>query len=220
MGVLGGKLKRKEKLTGRFADIFSWMYLAMATIRRFEAEGRRTEDLPLIHWSAQYALARMQEAFDGIFQNFHIPGLGWMFRGPVALWSRLNRLHAGPSDQTGHVVARLLQTPGEQRDRMAEGVYVPDDPTQALRRLEHAFSLSVQSEALTATLRRATRAGTLPRGRVQDMVVRAVETGILTTAEAACINQAEAARWDAIQVDAFEPDHYLRHHQKRARPSA
>ena len=219
MGVLGGKLKRKEKLTGRFADIFSWMYLAMATIRRFEAEGRRTEDLPFVHWAAQHALARMQQAFDGIFQNFHIPGLGWVFRGPVALWSRLNRLHAGPSDQTGHAVARLLQTPGEQRSRMAEGTYVPDDHTQALGRLEHAFLLSVQSEALTATLRKAVRAGTLPRGPLPDMVARAVAAGILTPADAALIDQAEAARWDAIQVDAFESDQYLRHHQEHARTS-
>src|SRR5690606_5608212 len=34
MGALGGDLKRKEKLTGRFADALSWMYLACAALRR------------------------------------------------------------------------------------------------------------------------------------------------------------------------------------------
>jgi acyl-CoA dehydrogenase len=32
LGSLGGNLKRKEMLTGRFADIFAWMYLANATL--------------------------------------------------------------------------------------------------------------------------------------------------------------------------------------------
>ncbi len=41
MGTLGGDLKRKEKLTGRFADIFSWMYFGTAVLARFEAEGRQ-----------------------------------------------------------------------------------------------------------------------------------------------------------------------------------
>ena len=66
MGTLGGNLKRKEKLTGRFADIFSWMYIASATIRRFEAEGRRKDDLPYYLWAMDHAMWRIQQAFDGL----------------------------------------------------------------------------------------------------------------------------------------------------------
>src|SRR5207244_4147225 len=51
MGVLGGQLKMKEKITGRFADILAHMYMATAVIRRFEAEGRREEDLPFAHYN-------------------------------------------------------------------------------------------------------------------------------------------------------------------------
>ena len=32
MGALGGDLKRKEKLTGRYADWFSWMLLGGAAL--------------------------------------------------------------------------------------------------------------------------------------------------------------------------------------------
>jgi acyl-CoA dehydrogenase len=45
MGTLGGSLKFREKITGRFADILGWMYIGTATLRRFEAEGRREQDL-------------------------------------------------------------------------------------------------------------------------------------------------------------------------------
>ncbi|HWM91585.1 MAG TPA: acyl-CoA dehydrogenase, partial [Thermoanaerobaculia bacterium] len=36
---LGSRLKLKEKLSGRFADVLSWMYLGFCALRRFEAEG-------------------------------------------------------------------------------------------------------------------------------------------------------------------------------------
>ena len=46
LGSLGGRLKRKEKLTGRFADLLSWMYLGTAVLIRFEKEGRPEEQEP------------------------------------------------------------------------------------------------------------------------------------------------------------------------------
>ncbi len=83
MSSLGGALKFKEKLTGRFADILSWMLIASAVLRRFEAEGRRKEDEIFLHWSMQYALAQIQEAFDGIFRHISPPLMGWFFKGPI-----------------------------------------------------------------------------------------------------------------------------------------
>ncbi len=213
MGTLGGELKRKEKLTGRFADIFSWMYLASATLRRFEAEGRRKEDLPFFHWSMQYAMARIQEAFDGLYKNMRVPGLTWFFRGPVALWSRLNSLGHEPSDAVGHQVARLMQTPGDQRNRLTEGCYVPTDKEQALGRLEHAFVLAVQGDAVAKKIYKAVKAKQLPKDRPAKLVPKAVEAGIITADEARLIQEAEAARWDAIQVDSFDLDVYKRHYQ-------
>jgi acyl-CoA dehydrogenase len=214
MGTLGGNLKRKEKLTGRFADIFSWMYLGAATLRRFEAEGRRKEDEPFFHWSMQYALAQIQQHFDGIYANMRVPGLTWMLRGPVRLWSRMNALGSMPSDDLGQVVAKRMQIPGEQRRRLTEGIYAPEDKTQAFGRLENAFRLSVEGDAVASKIYRAVKAGQLPKGRPAVLVPKAVEAGIITADEARVIEEAEAARWDAIQVDAFLIDDYKRYYQQ------
>ncbi len=208
MAALGGNLKRKEKLTGRFADIFSWMYLATATMRRFEAEGRREEDRPFFDWAMQYAFHRMQQAFDGLFDNLRIPGLTWFLRGPAAWWSRLNRLSTPPSDRLGHRVAQLMLTPGEQRERMTAGMYVPSDPNEALGRLERAFRLAYQEDELLRKIYAAVKRGELPRARPEQLVRQAVEKGIITAEEAGLIQEAEAARWDAIQVDAFTLEEY------------
>lgn len=215
MVAMGGELKRKEKLTGRFADIFSWMYLASATLRRFEAEGRRAEDLPFFHWSMQYALARIQEGFDGLFQNMKVPGLTWLLRGPVALWSRINTIGKAPSDTIGQQVAQLMQVPGEQRERLVAGTYLPNDKTEALGRLENAFHLAVQSDAIARKIYAAVKAGQLPKDRPAKLVRQAAEGGVITADEARRIQEAEAARQDAIQVDSFTQEVYETHYQER-----
>ena len=198
MALYGGDLKRKGKLTGRFADIFIWLYLATATLRRFEAEGRRKEDLPLLHWGLQYAFAQIQQAFDGLFENLPFP-----FKGVVAFWSRLNPISRMPYDALGSRVAQILQTPGEQRDRLTDGIYLPKDPNEGLGRLEHAFQLVYEAEGIWGKVRRAVREGKVQKDRPEKMVEQAVANGVLTQEEAALLARAEEARNDAIQVDAF-----------------
>lgn len=208
MVALGGNLKRREKITGRFADIFSWMYLGVAALRRFEAEGRRREDLPFLHWSLQYALTQVQQGFDGLYQNLSLPGLGWIFRGPALLWSRLNPIGRMPSDALGGQIARALQTPGPQRDALTAGIYAPSDPREALGRLERAFRLSCEAETVIQKIREAIQSGRLPRERPEQLVAQALELGIVSQEEAELMREAEEARDDAIQVDSFTPEEY------------
>ncbi|MEM6326901.1 MAG: acyl-CoA dehydrogenase [Bacteroidota bacterium] len=209
MGTLGGDLKRKEKLTGRFADVFSWMYLLSAVLVRFEAEGRRKEDEPFLRWSAEFALARIQEAFDGLFANLQVPGATWLFRGPLAAWSRFNRLSAEPSDATGHRVAAAMQVPGEQRDRLFDGVFTTLDPEHTLGRFEHTMQVAYEAEAVVRKVKAAIKARQLPKAHPRTLIPQAVEAGILTATEAALLERAEAARNDAIQVDSFTTDEYF-----------
>lgn len=154
---LGGKLKFREKLSGRFADVLSWMYLAISTLRRFEAEGRREEDLPLVRWALDWSLARIQEAFAGLYRNFEGPLAFWM-RGPGAFWARLNPLGAEPSDREGSRVAAILQASGEQRDRLTAGLHLPADPKEVVGRLERAFLLVSRSRTEPALAREAEKA--------------------------------------------------------------
>jgi acyl-CoA dehydrogenase len=197
MGLYGGNLKRMEKLTGRFGDIFSWMYLGVATLRRFEAEGRKQEDLPFVHWSLQYALAQIQQGFDGLFKN-----MSPVF-APLGLWSRLNPIGVMPADKLGSAVARLMQTPGSQRDRLTNDMFIPRDQHEALARLEHAFKLVVESEIIIRKITQALKSGRLIKDTPEQLVAKAVETGVIDHEEARILARAEEARNDAIQVDSF-----------------
>ncbi len=203
MFTYGGRLKVCGKLTGRFADVLSWMYLGFAALRRFEAEGRRAEDLPLVQWSAEYALDRVQEGFEGIFRNFDVPLIGALLRGPASWWTRLNPIGAAPSDALGARAAAVLSHPGEQRDRLIDGLFRPHAEGHQLNLLEEAFELVAASAPAIAKIRRAVRVGELPKGPPEKLISAAADAGVISRDEAELIEKATAARLQAIQVDAM-----------------
>lgn len=210
LGAYGGGLKLKEKLTGRFADVLSWMYLGTAVLRRFEAEGRLKEDEPFLHWSMQYCFAQIQEAFDGIYRHMDIPVVGWIFKGPMLLWSRLNPIGSMPSDHLGSLIARAIQTPGSQRNRLTEGIYLPDedDMQEPLSVLENAFRLSIESESIARKIRNAVKSGQLPKEAPSKLVSKAVEADVISGQEADLMKRAEMARNEAVAVDSFTLEEY------------
>ena len=209
LGSYGGALKRKEKISGRFADILSWMYLSTAVLRRYHADGAPDDDRPFLDWSMQYAFARMQEAFDELLREIRVPGLSWLFHGPVALWSRLNPLAIKPSDKLGHKVAQAIQQPGLQRDLLTKGIYISDDPDDPMGRYEYALNKIVEAEPAYYKLHEAVKAHKLPRKLPRYNVDEALGKGVLTEEEAGDIRAAEKARYDAVQVDEFTLEEYM-----------
>ncbi len=146
------------------------MFLGMAALRRFEAEGRRPEDLPLVQWAAETSLARVQEAFEGICRNFEAPLIGPLIRGPVAWWTRVNPITPlgstrGPGDRLGAQVAATVRVPGGLRDRLTNELYLNVGYHEALAVLERAFTLLHGVEPILRRIARAGRKGTIPRGK-------------------------------------------------------
>jgi acyl-CoA dehydrogenase len=208
LGSYGGGLKMKEKIAGRYADILSFMYLGTATLKRFEAEGRRKEDLAFFKWSMDYIFYRIQVAFDGILSEIKVPGLSWGFR-LVGVWSRLNPIGTYPSDDLGHKVAQAMQEPGETRDRMTDGIYVPSDPTEAVGRYENALLLITEANPVYKKLYIAIKKRELPKDSFLNLLKPALDKNIITKDEADMVRKAEEARTDAIQVDDFSVDEYM-----------
>lgn len=207
MLTLGGSLKRREKLTGRFADILSWMYLGTAILRRFEAEGCPPEDLPIVDWSMQYAFAQIQTAILGLLQNMPLSMAG-VLRPLLLAWWRHNPMGVMPSDDLGHQVAVAIQTPGHQRDRMTAGIFLPDQPEEALGRLERTLKLCTQAEPVAQTIKAAIRRGQLPKKQPLHLLKAALDLDLITEAEVALVEAAETARVDTIQVNSFTLEEY------------
>ncbi len=208
MGSLGGSLKVKEKLTGRFADILSWMYIGSAVLRRYEAEGRKKEDLPFVHFALQHALSEIQNAFDGIFQNLKVPGLTWLFKYVIGNWARINTIGMSTSDYITHKIAKQIQTDGEQRDRMTEGMFIASDPEDQMKRLDTAFSLVKKAEPVEKKIKQAIRSKQLPKKALHLVLDEAKEKSLITAEEYDLVKEAYTSALDAIQVDDFSEEEY------------
>jgi len=117
MGAMGGSLKQKRDDYRSLCRHLSWMFLSTSVLRRWEAEGRREEDLPIVQYALKLGLANIQHAFDGIFANLEVPFMGWLFNGVLRIWSKTNALGGEIKDGLTHDVAQVILQDSAQRDR-------------------------------------------------------------------------------------------------------
>lgn len=200
--ILGGAFKRKEKISGRFADALSYMYFTSAILKKFEDDGRPRQDLPLVEWSAKYSLYQVQIALDEILRNFPIKPLGVVVRWlvfPLGLSLRQ------PNDSVSHRVGALLLKPGEARDRLTKGIFVSKDPTDITGKLEVALSKVIAADPIEKRMRSQglNKPDLLSLDEWLDQLVKA---GDLGEKEAVTIRESAIATRDVIMVDDFTPE--------------
>ncbi len=208
MAVLGGALKRKEKLSARLGDVLSLLYLCSATLKRYEDEGRQAADAPLLHWAIQDALFKTQHAVDGVLSNFPNRFLAAVLRRLVY---PLGRPYAPPSDKLGHDVAKLLLEPSATRDRLVAGSFVSKAPDDPVALIELALVATLAAEPIEAKIRAAVKEGRLdaklpPGGGLDALVARAQGQGVISAAEAQAVIAARELTAKVIRVDDFAQD--------------
>ncbi len=209
MGLLGGQLKVKEKLTGRFADILSWMFIGASVLKRWEDDGRPKEDLPLVHYSMSLTFHTIQEAFDGIYSNLDVPILSWIFRGPVRWWGRVNMVAGQPRDRLTHKVAQAMLNDAGVRDRLSKGIYMPTAAGESIARLEKAYQMVKQAEAIDKKIRDAIKAKKMPKVKGPKAIEEALKANVINNQEFASLSETEKLRLDAIEVDEFYEREYV-----------
>lgn len=196
--TLGGSLKRREKLSGRLGDILSYLYLASAVLKRFEDQGQRKSDLPLVHWCCQHALHEIQNAFDGLFQNMPLKPFFWLTRLMVF---PLGRHFPPPSDQLGHQVTQILLSPSDARDRLTQGIYLPLSTDEQLGRIEDALVKVIKAEPIEKRIRKELADFQPDFTGIDGMLSIALEKQLIIEEEADIIREADQARSNVIQVD-------------------
>ena len=209
MGTMGGALKRKEKLSARLGDILSLMYLATATLKRFESEGRHAADAPLMHWAIWDCMFRIQQAFEGVIANFPNKLFAFVLRRVIVF--PLGRPYVVPSDKLGHQVAALLLEPSPTRDRLTSDVHLPTDVEEPIGALEAALAATLAADPVDAKLKDARRQGrfdpkVLASGDVDEIWRLAHDAGVISAQEYALVERRNALRDKVIRVDDFPYD--------------
>lgn len=206
MLMLGGELKRRERLSARLGDILSQLYLISATLKRFEDDGRPEEDAPLVHWAVQDALYAMQTAFDGVLSNFPNRPLAIVLR---VLLFPLGQHLSPPSDALGSQVAGLLMRPGPSRDRLTHKVFIPAGDDEPIRTIEDALLASLAAVPIDEKIRNIEKQGVLrnnTRANVRDIAKAVHAIGAITNQEFEVLQHRDALRDSVIAVDDFPFD--------------
>ena len=203
MLVLGGALKRKEKISARLGDALSMLYLGSATLKRFEDTGRPREDLPLVHFAMRDILYQAQQALDGVIANFPSRAIGVALR--IVLFP-LGKRFAPPSDELNHLCATLLLSPSAARDRLTLGMYLTKSEADPTGQLEAAFLATIACEPIEKKLREAVKSGAIARRMQEDIATLALDKGVISAEEFALWQRKETLRRGVIKVDDFPQD--------------
>ncbi len=205
--VLGGSVKRREKLSARLGDILAQMYLISCTLKRYEAEGRKVEDAPLAHWAIWDSMYKAQQAFDGVIANFPVRFIAAVVNRLIFPWGHP---YVVPSDEVGHQVAKSLIAPSETRDRLTAECFLPRVEQEPVGAIELALKATLEAEQIEAKIRAAEKDGRFagnPLANVRDIAAVAFEAGVINAAEYEVMKRRNHLRDIVVRVDDFPFDY-------------
>lgn len=207
MMLLGGELKRRERLSARLGDVLSQLYLASATLKYFHDEGQPVDDLPSVEWILQDCLYNIQTAFDAFCDNFPHRFVGSLLSFLVFPYDRSYK-HK-PKDALSHQIVKSMTQDTPLRSRLTAYCFVSQDPQDKLTRMQQAFKelpfiKTVHQQIVTARKEHKLAKHYLTQAQLLDAAVQAQ----VVTAEDASRYRAATELVDfALAVDEFAPEH-------------
>ncbi len=199
--LLGGAFKRKEKLSGRFADALSHMFYVSATLKKFHDDGQPKHDLATVEWCCKYSLYQTQIALDEILRNFPPKILGLLIRiiiFPLGLSLRL------PNDRQGQRVAAQMIKTSEARNSLTHGLFISKDKKDITGCLEDALQKVELAEPIEKRLK-AQKKIKPDLLSAQEWMQQLLDEHIITEEEHHKLKAAEQAIRQVIMVDDFVP---------------
>ena len=203
--TLGGALKRRESLSARLGDVLSQLYIASAALKRFADQGRQPADRPLLEWAIRDALYEAQQKLFEVYDNLPSRALGRVLKWILFPYGASYRT---PDDALLHRAANVILRWGGARERLTEGLFIPDEDHEPLAQLEHAFEKAAAAQPILSHLRKAMHSGQLVSGDPEHCLIEAVAGGVIDEREAAQVRAATAARQRVIGVDEFPADYW------------
>ncbi|MGE8360485.1 acyl-CoA dehydrogenase [Pseudomonas sp.] len=205
MMLLGGELKRRERLSARLGDALSHLYLASAALKRYHDLDYPAHSQPMVRWALEESLFQAEQALDDLLANFPNRVFGCALR---VLVFPFGRRHKGPSDELDAEIAGIIgRNSGDPAlEQVLEGCYRPRGEQDPVGALQHAMDLLHGVKPVQKKLAKALKSGELNPAPGQSDIDAALAAGVLTAEEAQSLSQAEAARRVVIDVDDFAKD--------------
>lgn len=204
--TLGGALKRKEHLSGRYADAFAWLFLASAALKRFHDDGAPVAHRPLLDWTLIKACHEIEDALIGVLAN--LPNR-WAANMAELVVFLFGIKHPPLSDIQIQVVAdKVLATDGWVRQDLTGAIYIPDVDEPGLGELEFTLNEINQARPARTKVEAARRDGLIAKDSTIAMAQAAYDADLINAEEMAQIFDAETARNAVVQVDSFTAERF------------
>ncbi len=200
MGVLGGELKRRERLSARLGDILSYLYLGSAILKKFDDQGRQQQDLPLLHWAMQDCMKNLETSMSELLDNFPNKALSL---GLKTVIMPFGKKYQRPSDELDHQIATILQTPGEARTRLANGQYLGRDEGNMMGEIEQILDDVLAAEEIYDIVCKAANER-FSFTQLDLLAEKGLELGAIDINQAELLKRAEKGRLHMINVDDFD----------------
>ncbi len=204
MLLLGGNLKRKERISARLGDILSQLYLASAVLKYFHDHGQPASDVDYVKWCMEKCLFEIQQAMDELLNNFPLRWVGKLLRWIIFPFGTA---YHRPRDNLSHKIVNTMTQPSSFRDRLTQHFYLSKNENDPGARLEAALKMSMEVDVVSKKFQNALRSGTLPRlGTLDDRLHHAVTLGILSDEEVHALQKFNALNKEVVKVDEFSFD--------------
>ncbi|MEK9817682.1 MAG: acyl-CoA dehydrogenase domain-containing protein, partial [Limnobacter sp.] len=207
MGVLGGELKRRERLSARLGDVLSHLYMATAVLKYFETNGRLADELPHAQWAIEDSLFEIDKALTEFNRNFPNKAVGKLLNF-VAYPLGMGKTK-GPSDKVNAEVAELLMTRNAFANRLLDKVFVGEGLSDPTGRILEAADKLLSIEPGYSNFLKAVSSGKVVGEGLEAQLKDAVAKNLISPDLAQGIREYEPIRFDAILTDDFSKD-YLR----------
>lgn len=198
--MLGGSLKRRERLSARLADGMSYLYMAMAALRYYQQHDENKDQALHAQWATSYCFYHAQKSMISFCQNFPSRPIGLLARFLVFPFGQT--MHR-PSDKLDNKLSQLMTNNNNYRNELSKSIFLSGDQSQPVDRMEFALQAIITHEDL---YKKVHDLRGYKFGHLKEKLAEKVNKGELTKHEMDELIAVERLRWDAIQVDEFTFD--------------
>lgn len=200
--VLGGELKRKERLSARLGDVMSYLYMACASLKYFKDNGEKPSQEDFLVWTLQHCLFEAQTALVEVLDNFTLPMLGKLVKFTMFPYGKP---YKKPADNLEFKIAQSLLNNSEMREEFRSMCFIPENYADPVGRMEVTFKSVLATQPIKAKIYKAVKAKQLAKGRISKIAPEALAAGIISQEELDKLNLSAKYVNEVIQVDEFGP---------------
>ena len=200
--IFAGQLKKRGRLTGRFADLLSYQYMALALIWYWQQTGSSENSWIKTKWGLEYCFSKIQKSLEDVLNNYPHRLIRLILK-PLLYLLRINPIGCQVSDNLSKKLAIQLMEDENFRKSLCSNMYFPKEPEDQFQKLNKAYKLSLKESKILKKIKQ--------NSDKKISIQEALKQKIISSEEYETLKYSEQARKEAIQVDAFTEKEYFRY---------